>query len=92
MKMYKIRILWEDKIIYKYINGGFVIVELTTKEVLKKKILDVQELIRDYEKQSKKVDNMEVADLFKEYAEECGFQAQNLQKLLKKIDGKNNQN
>lgn len=58
--------------------------EITTKEILKKKILDVQELIRDYESLSKKVNDMEVADLFKEYAEECGFQAANLQKLLKK--------
>lgn len=64
--------------------------ELTTKEILKKQILDVQELIRDYEKHSKKVDNMEVADLFKEYAEECGFQAANLLRLLNKdLGGKN---
>lgn len=68
-------------------------VELTTKEILKKKILDVQELIRDYETLSKRVNDMEVADLFKEYAEECGFQAANLQKLLKEnFEGKNSQN
>lgn len=67
--------------------------ELTTKEILKKKILDVQEQIRDFEKLSKKVNDMEVADLFKEYAEECGFQAQNLQKILKKnFEGKNREN
>lgn len=67
--------------------------ELTTKEILKKKILDVQELIRDYEKLSKKVNDMEVADLFKEYAEECGFQASNLQKILKKnFEEKNGKN
>ncbi len=63
---------------------------LSTEDILKKKILDVQELIRDYEKQSKDIDDMEIADLFKEYAEECGFQAQNLLKVLnKKFEGKN---
>ncbi|MDR7870673.1 MAG: hypothetical protein RIN55_07445 [Tissierellaceae bacterium] len=66
--------------------------EISTKDILKKKILDVQELIRDYEKLSKRIDDMEVADLFKEYAEECGFQAQNLQKILKKYEEKNSQN
>lgn len=67
--------------------------QLSTKEILKKKILDVHELIKDYEKLSKEIDDMEVADLFKEYAEECGFQARNLQKILKeKLEGKNNQN
>lgn len=64
--------------------------KINTEEILKKKILDVQELIRDYEALSKRVNDSEVADLFKEYAEECGFQAANLQKLLKKnFDDKN---
>ena len=57
--------------------------ELTTKEVVKKMILDSQEMIRDYEVHSKKVNDMEVADLFKKFAEECGYQAAELQKLLK---------
>lgn len=56
--------------------------ELTTKEVLKKMILDAQEMVRDYEVHSKKVDDMEVADLFKTFAEECGYQAAELLKLL----------
>lgn len=63
--------------------------EISTKDVVQKKILDVQELIQDYKKLAKKVDNKEVANLFEEYAEECGFQAQNLSKVLKKIEGKN---
>lgn len=57
--------------------------ELTTKEVVKKMILDSQEMIRDYEVHSKKVNDMEVADLFKKFAEECGYQAAELQKILK---------
>ena len=56
--------------------------DMTTKEVLKKKILDAQEMVRDYEVYSKKIDDTEVADLFKNYAEECGIQAANLMKIL----------
>jgi len=57
-------------------------VELTTKEILKKMILDAQEMVRDYEVYSKKVDDEEVANLFKKYAEECGYQAAELKKIL----------
>ncbi len=57
--------------------------ELTTKEIIKKKILDAQEMVRDYEVLSKKINDLETADLFKTYAEECGYQASQLQKILK---------
>lgn len=57
--------------------------ELTTKELVKKMILDSQEMVRDYEVHSKKVNDVEVADLFKKFAEECGYQAAELQKILK---------
>ncbi|MBU5437469.1 hypothetical protein KQI42_05585 [Tissierella sp. MSJ-40] len=60
--------------------------ELTTKELVKKMILDSQEMVRDYETHSKKVDNMEVAELFKTFAEQCGYQASKLQTILNKID------
>lgn len=56
--------------------------ELTTKEILNKMILDAQEMVRDYEVYSKKVDDEEVANLFKKYAEECGYQAAELKKIL----------
>lgn len=56
--------------------------ELTTKEVIKKMVLDSQEMVRDYEVYSKKVDDMEVADVFKKFAEECGYQAAELLKIL----------
>jgi len=62
--------------------------ELNTKEILKKKILDAQEMVRDYEMYSKNVQDAEVADLFKNFAEELGYQAKKLQDLLKKIDRK----
>lgn len=57
--------------------------ELTTKEIIKKKILDAQEMVRDYEVYSKDITDSEVADLFKTYAEECGYQAAKLQEILK---------
>lgn len=62
--------------------------DLNNKEVLKKKILDAQEMVRDYEVWSKKVDDMEIADMFKDYAEECGIQAANLMKILNHKYGK----
>lgn len=57
--------------------------ELTTKETIKKKILDAQEMVRDYEVYSKKIDDMEVAEMFKDYAEECGVQAAEMLQILK---------
>ena len=62
--------------------------ELNTKEVLKKKILDAQEMVRDYEMYAKNVQDMEVSELFRTFAEESGYQASKLQEILKKIDNK----
>ncbi|NLY77539.1 MAG: hypothetical protein GX080_05565 [Tissierellia bacterium] len=62
--------------------------ELNTKEILKKKILDAQEMVRDYEMHAKNVQDEEVADLFRTFAEESGYQARKLQEMLKKIDKK----
>ena len=57
---------------------------LNTVDVLKKKILDSQEMVRDYEKHSKKIRDTEIAEAFKSFAEESGFQASKLQELLEK--------
>lgn len=62
--------------------------ELDTKEILKKKILDAQEMVRDYEVHSKNIQDAEVSDLFKNFAEESGYQARKLQEMLKKLDNK----
>ena len=56
--------------------------ELSTEEIIKKMILDSQGMIRDYEVYSKRINDMEAADLFKEFAEECGYQASRLLKIL----------
>lgn len=58
--------------------------ELSTKDILIKKILDAQEMVRDYEVFSKRVEDIEIADLFKDYAEECGYQAASLMNILDK--------
>lgn len=47
-------------------------------------ILDAQEMVRDYEVYSKQVKDKEVSGAFKDFAEECGYQASKMQKLLEK--------
>lgn len=56
--------------------------EMSTKEILKKKILDAQEMVRDYEVYSKKIDDTEISDMFKNYSKESGVQAAELMKVL----------
>jgi hypothetical protein len=56
--------------------------EIDTKDILKKKILDAQEMVRDYQRFSSKIDNPELAEVFRISAEECGMQARRLQKFL----------
>lgn len=62
--------------------------KLDDREILKKKILDAQEMVREYEVYSKKLNDTELADMFKDYAEECGIQASNLMKILNQKYGK----
>lgn len=62
--------------------------ELSTEEILKKKILDAQEMVRDYETHSKKFKDVEISNLFKNFAEESGYQARELQEMLKKMENK----
>ena len=58
--------------------------EMTTRDTILKKLLDAQENVRDYEMFSKQTEDREVANLFKEFAEESGRQAQKLQGLMEK--------
>ena len=57
---------------------------LTRDEILKKKILDAQEMVRDYEVYSKDLEDQELIDLFKKFAEESGIQAASLKDFLDK--------
>lgn len=60
--------------------------QLDTKDMIKQKLLDAQENIRDYEEYAKQVDNREVNRAFKDFANETAMQAQKLQELLSKYD------
>lgn len=57
--------------------------EMRTEDIIRKKILDAQEMVRDYEMYSKQTDDTNLASIFKDFAEECGYQAQKLQDVLK---------
>jgi len=57
---------------------------LNTKDIITKKLLDAQEMVRDYEMFSKQTNDKELASLFKNFAEESGTQARELQKLADK--------
>jgi len=57
---------------------------LNTKDIITKKLLDAQEMVRDYEMFSKQTEDKELASLFKNFAEESGTQARELQRLADK--------
>lgn len=61
---------------------------LDTRDTIMKKLLDAQENVRDYETFSKKVNDTEVSNTFKQFAEETGVQAKKLQELIDKYDSK----
>lgn len=58
--------------------------KMNLQEIIAKKLLDTQENVRDFESYSKRVDEEDVVDAFKNMAEECGLQAAKLQELEKK--------
>lgn len=59
--------------------------ELNTEEIIKKKILDAQENVRDYEMHSYNISDPEVSSLFKKFAEDSAMQATKLKDLLSKF-------
>jgi rubrerythrin len=60
--------------------------KLTTEDMIKQKLLDAQESVRDYQEYSGKTNDKEVDETFKQFAEESGYQAQKLQELLKRYE------
>jgi len=70
----------------KLIKKGGMNMDLTTKDIIKKKILDAQENVRDYQMYSHKIDDKVVADLFGEFAENEAIQAKKLRNVLDKYD------
>lgn len=59
--------------------------QLTQRDIVIKKLLDAQEMVRDYEQFSKELKDEEIASTFKSFAEESGMQAQKLQGILDRI-------
>ncbi|MTI65934.1 MAG: hypothetical protein FH753_04960 [Firmicutes bacterium] len=59
-----------------------------TLDMIKKKIADSQEMVRDYEMFSKQVRDTELGETFKMFAEESGMQARRLQAILDKKEGR----
>lgn len=55
---------------------------LDTKDMITKKLLDAQEMVRDFEMFSKHAEDREVKNAFKHFAEESGQQARSLQNLI----------
>ncbi|AKN32463.1 hypothetical protein Ccar_17010 [Clostridium carboxidivorans P7] len=60
--------------------------KLDTKDIIKKRLLDAQESVRDYQMFSHRLDDPEVVSTFKEFAEESAMQARKLQQLLSKYE------
>ncbi|NLK70474.1 MAG: hypothetical protein GX286_03415 [Clostridiales bacterium] len=56
--------------------------EMNTQDYLKKALLDTQERIRDFMNYSQKIDDENLQDFFKKYAESEGYQAQKLQEYI----------
>lgn len=62
--------------------------EMNTKDMVKKKLLDAQEMVRDYEMFSKQIRDTELAETFKMFAEQTGMQARRLQAIIDKLEGR----
>lgn len=61
---------------------------MNTRDTIMKKLLDAQENVRDYEMFAKQVDDPELTNTFKKFAEETGMQARKLQEFIDKYDNK----
>ncbi|OFI07252.1 hypothetical protein CLOACE_04450 [Clostridium acetireducens DSM 10703] len=59
---------------------------LTTVDMIKKKILDAQENVRDYQMFSKRVESKELDAVFKDFSEQSAMQASKLKELLDKYE------
>lgn len=59
---------------------------MNTRDVLLKMVLDSQERVRDLETFSKQVDDSEVKEVFKEFAEQTGLQSRRISELLDRYE------
>jgi len=61
-------------------------VRLNTVDMIKQKLLDVQENVRDFQSYADKIEDENVKEHFKNFAEDSACQAQKLQQLLSKYE------
>ncbi|SJZ53752.1 ferritin family protein [Garciella nitratireducens] len=52
------------------------------RDILMKALLDEQEKVRDFEVQSKKIEDPQIQQVFKQIAKDHGYHAKRLQELL----------
>lgn len=60
--------------------------KMNSRDCLQRAWMNTMELVRDFEMYSKRIDDKEVAKLFKQYAEEQGIQASNLREMYDKYN------
>ena len=60
--------------------------KMNTRDCLQRAWINTMELVRDFEMYSKRVDDQEVSNVFKKYAEEQGMQASSLREIYKRYE------
>jgi rubrerythrin len=61
---------------------------MNTRDCLQRAWNNTMELVRDFEMYSKSIEDKEVADKFKKFAEEQGYQASKLRELFNEYDNR----
>jgi hypothetical protein len=64
--------------------------EPSIHDFLAKSLLNEQELVRDYQRFAQKIDDAEIAESFRHWAEEDGLRAHKIESFLHRIKGKEN--
>ena len=62
---------------------------LNTEDIIKQKLLDTQENVRDFMEYAEDIKDDEVNKIFKEFAEDEAMHGQKLQMLLSKLENYN---
>lgn len=60
--------------------------KLSTEDIIKHKLLDTQENVRDFQEYSGRISDSDVRETFRNFAEESAMQARKLQELLSKYE------
>lgn len=60
--------------------------KMNSRDCLQRAWMNTMELVRDFEMYSKRINDEEVAKLFKQYAQEQGIQASNLREMYNRYE------